>query len=145
MRWFISDTHFGHANVIEYSKRPFVNVAQMDDIMIGKWNNCVRPEDEVFMLGDFGLSSVHHLTDILQSLNGSKILIKGNHDGSVAKMKRISTSMGTMSTYVTTREKKRVRWFAYMGTFISTASPISRRGICVCASNCGITRLLVRK
>ncbi len=89
MRWFISDTHFGHANVIEYSKRPFVNAEQMDDIMIGRWNNVVRPNDEVFMLGAFGLSSVQYLTDVLQSLNGSKILIRGNHDGSVAKMKRI--------------------------------------------------------
>ncbi len=89
MRWFISDTHFGHKNVIEYSQRPFKTVKQMDETMIARWNGCVGENDQVFMLGDFGLGSMLYLTDILHSLNGDKILIRGNHDGSVDKMRRM--------------------------------------------------------
>ncbi len=89
MRWFISDTHFGHKNVIEYSKRPFKSVKQMDDTMIARWNRNVKENDDVFMLGDFGLAGTGYLTDVLHSLNGNKILIRGNHDGSPDKMKRI--------------------------------------------------------
>lgn len=89
MRWFISDTHFGHANVIEYSGRPFEHVQQMDDVMIARWNKTVGEDDDVFMLGDFGLSTTSYLTDIFHALKGNKILIRGNHDGTVSKMKRI--------------------------------------------------------
>lgn len=89
MRWFISDPHFGHKNVIEYSQRPFKSVKQMDDTMIARWNRNVKENDEVFVLGDFGLAGIGYLTDVLHSLNGNKILIRGNHDGSVEKMRRI--------------------------------------------------------
>ncbi len=89
MRWFISDTHFGHKNVIEYSKRPFKSVKQMDDTMIARWNRNVKENDQVFMLGDFGLAGINYLTDVLHSLNGNKILIRGNHDGTPEKMRRI--------------------------------------------------------
>lgn len=89
MRWFISDTHFSHKNVIEYSQRPFNSVKQMDETMITRWNKVVGHNDEVFMLGDFGLSSISYLTDVLLRLKGNIILIRGNHDGSVSKMRRI--------------------------------------------------------
>lgn len=89
MRWFISDPHFGHAKVIEYSGRPFKSVEEMDNVMIAKWNNVVGDDDDVFVLGDFGLSSVDYLTDVLHSLKGNKVLIRGNHDGSVSKMRRV--------------------------------------------------------
>lgn len=89
MRWFISDTHFGHKNVIEYSNRPFKSVKQMDDTMIARWNRNVKDGDEVYFLGDFGLVGIDYLREVFQNLKGNKILIKGNHDGSVDKMRRI--------------------------------------------------------
>lgn len=89
MRWFISDTHFGHANVIDYSERPFLNVKDMDNTMIARWNARVAKDDDVFVLGDFGLAGTKYLTDVFHALNGNKILIRGNHDGTVSKMRRI--------------------------------------------------------
>lgn len=89
MRWFISDTHFGHKNVIQYSGRPFGDVQSMDNVLISKWNNCVGHGDDVFMLGDFGLVGIERLREVFLSLKGNIILIRGNHDGSVSKMKRI--------------------------------------------------------
>jgi calcineurin-like phosphoesterase family protein len=89
MRWFISDTHFGHKKVIEYSGRPFSSVEEMDNTMIARWNNVVGADDEVYMLGDFGLANFDYLSDIFHSLSGNKILVRGNHDGNVGKMKRM--------------------------------------------------------
>ena len=53
--FFTSDTHFGHANIIKYSERPFQNVRQMDEALIGNWNEIVGEDDIVFHLGDFTL------------------------------------------------------------------------------------------
>jgi calcineurin-like phosphoesterase family protein len=53
--FFTSDTHFGHANIIKYGKRPFQDVRQMDEALIRNWNETVSEEDPVFHLGDFTL------------------------------------------------------------------------------------------
>lgn len=78
---FTSDTHFGHANIIKYCKRPFADKNHMDEVMIEKWNACIRPDHIVFHLGDFALArGKKRPADYLERLNGQVILIKGNHD-----------------------------------------------------------------
>jgi len=79
--FFISDTHFGHQKIIKYCNRPFGNVEDMDCAMIAAWNAVVRTEDTVWHLGDFSLSSSRNKIDfLLDSLHGTKHLIRGNHD-----------------------------------------------------------------
>lgn len=78
--WFISDTHFQHANVIKYSSRPFKDADEMDQYMIDKWNSVVSPEDTIYHLGDFALTSRGKMGEIMTQLNGEKILKLGNHD-----------------------------------------------------------------
>lgn len=78
--WFIADTHFGHANVIEYCNRPFKSVEEMDAALINLWNARVSPEDTVYHLGDFGFGKPAYLHSILDQLNGEIVLIEGNHD-----------------------------------------------------------------
>ena len=58
--WFTSDTHFGHKNIIEYCKRPFSSVEQMNEMLIKKWNNKVKVDDIVFHLGDFSFRGGYH-------------------------------------------------------------------------------------
>ena len=42
MRVFLtSDLHFGHKNIIEYEKRPFRNVEDMNAGIIKNWNKIV--------------------------------------------------------------------------------------------------------
>jgi calcineurin-like phosphoesterase family protein len=76
--WVISDTHFGHANIVEYSNRPFSNVEEMDEFMVTAWNETVKDGDIVYHLGDvyFGNKGAENL----QKLKGRKRLILGNHD-----------------------------------------------------------------
>jgi calcineurin-like phosphoesterase family protein len=82
--WFISDTHFQHNKILEYSssrKAAFNNTKQMDEILIENWNSLIKPEDKVYHLGDvtFG-SRKSYAEDIHPRLNGKKRLIVGNHD-----------------------------------------------------------------
>lgn len=76
--FFISDTHFGHKNIIEYCKRPFKSVEEMNDALIKNWNKVVSPEDTVFLLGDFVFRGKISLLKSI--LNGNIVWIKGNHD-----------------------------------------------------------------
>lgn len=80
MRWFTSDTHFGHARVIELCKRPFKDVDHMNEVMANNWNERVHPDDEVFHLGDVALGKRQDTLQIVKRLNGTKYLIPGNHD-----------------------------------------------------------------
>jgi calcineurin-like phosphoesterase family protein len=80
MRFFTSDTHFGHANIIRYSNRPFKDVSHMNEVLIKNWNETVGPDDEVFHLGDVALGPWSEWDNVLTRLNGFKVLVVGNHD-----------------------------------------------------------------
>lgn len=80
--WFTSDTHWGHANIIKYSKRPYKDVREMNDALIHNWNAVVQPTDVVWHLGDVAFMRVHELKGVLSRLNGMVCFLKGNHDRS---------------------------------------------------------------
>jgi calcineurin-like phosphoesterase family protein len=89
MRYFLSDTHFGHGNIIRFCDRPFRSVEEMDDAMVRNWNRTVRPEDEVVFGGDFALADFDRSRELCGRLSGYKILVRGNHDGTDERMMRI--------------------------------------------------------
>ncbi len=76
--FFIADTHFGEDAIRRYENRPFKNTKEMDSVIIENWNKCVKYDDSVFVLGDFGANKYE--SNILNQLNGKKYLVKGNHD-----------------------------------------------------------------
>ncbi len=80
MNFYISDTHFGHANIIRYDNRPFMNTKEMDEALIDRWNEVVADDDTVYILGDFSWHREDETIKILDSLAGNKVLVKGNHD-----------------------------------------------------------------
>jgi calcineurin-like phosphoesterase family protein len=80
-----SDTHFGHAGVCRFTEadgitkiRPWTDPNEMDEEMIRRWNDRVRPNDKVYHLGDVVINRKSLKT--LHRLNGDKVLIRGNHD-----------------------------------------------------------------
>jgi len=85
--FFISDTHFGHSNILNFKKddgsplRVFPSIEDHDEYLIQRWNSTVKVTDKVYHLGDVGFKSFSKLAVTLSRLNGQKILIKGNHDG----------------------------------------------------------------
>ena len=84
--WVISDTHFGHENILRFMDnngnhiRPFDNVNQMNEYMIEKWNSAVKPGDKVYHLGDVFFGDKENFKKLWPKLYGSKTLIVGNHD-----------------------------------------------------------------
>ncbi len=76
--FFIADTHFGDDAIRRYENRPFDDAESMDKEMIQNWNQVVDAQDVVYVLGDFGASGEEQ--KVLSQLNGTKYLIKGNHD-----------------------------------------------------------------
>lgn len=78
--WFVSDTHFGHVNIIKFCNRPFSSVEEMDKALINNWNSVVQPNDIVFHLGDFAFAPNARWKQLIQTLNGHIYLIVGNHD-----------------------------------------------------------------
>ena len=89
MDYFISDTHFGHKNVIRFCDRPFKTVTEMNNSMIEIWNSVVSDADTVFVLGDVFLCPEEEAKEYIERLNGYKVLVKGNHDYSEKVMLRV--------------------------------------------------------
>jgi len=99
-KWFISDTHFSHRNVIRYTGRPFQSVDEMDQKLMENWNAHVEPQDTVFFLGDFGFGTIDFLSDLCSRLHGQKICIRGNHDGTPTKMERVGFLVVLESAFI---------------------------------------------
>lgn len=79
--YFTSDQHFSHRNIITYCNRPFDNIDHMQEQLIVRHNNVVRPEDIVYFNGDmFWESCGTRAFDIVNRLNGTKYYIRGNHE-----------------------------------------------------------------
>jgi calcineurin-like phosphoesterase family protein len=78
--WFTSDTHFGHVNIITFCGRPFHSISEMEDVMVGAWNEVVAPNDTVYHLGDFAMGEMSVVPRVRALLNGDITLIRGNHD-----------------------------------------------------------------
>lgn len=79
MIFFTSDLHIGHKNILTYCNRPFETLEAMHDYIIKQWNSQVSKDDTVYVLGDFSLNPKWSGI-IIPQLNGTKILISGNHD-----------------------------------------------------------------
>lgn len=82
-RWVVSDSHFGHANILTFLHngvpvRSFSSVEEMDETIIQNWNKVVKQQDVVYHLGDVVINKRFLAT--ISRCNGSKRLIKGNHD-----------------------------------------------------------------
>lgn len=84
--WFISDTHFGHANILTFADeqgrrvRPeFASVEEMDEQLVTNWNASVRPSDHIYHLGDVAMRR-QDVERIMPRLHGHKRLVRGNHD-----------------------------------------------------------------
>ena len=80
-RWWTSDHHFGHENIIRYCARPFANADAMNRTMVDRWNDVVSDGDEVWIIGDLVLGQLTvNLSAHVWRLKGRKILVPGNHD-----------------------------------------------------------------
>ena len=88
--WVTSDQHWNHENILKFINsetgeliRPgFTSVEHMNELMIDRWNSCVKQGDKVYHLGDvvMGSTAQEWMNKNWPRLHGSKRLILGNHD-----------------------------------------------------------------
>ena len=77
-----SDFHFSHANILNYTDRKnfFKNVTEMNESLIERFNKKVSEKDTTIILGDFCFGNTKMFNEFWYALNGTKILVRGNHD-----------------------------------------------------------------
>lgn len=82
MIWFTSDLHLGHANMIRYASRPFVDVDEMDRELVAAVNDRVACDDELWVLGDLAVRATQkELAEYRARIACRHVhLVHGNHD-----------------------------------------------------------------
>jgi calcineurin-like phosphoesterase family protein len=96
--WYTADLHFGHANIIRYCDRPWPTPDAMDAGLVDNWNAFVGPDDTVWVLGDVAMS--HRALAPVASLNGTKILVAGNHDSCWTGHRRAERARKAIPVYL---------------------------------------------
>jgi len=62
----------------------------MDETMVQRWNEKVKPGDLVYHLGDFALKQTwQRTTNIIDRLNGGIYLLEGNHEDNALAVKNL--------------------------------------------------------
>jgi len=120
--WFSADLHLGHFNINKYCNRPFLTKElseelaileaskpsvtgigrmhdikrkvtwTMDETIIGNWNNVIKDDDVVYLLGDLCFADVDKAREYIKRLKGKIHFIEGNHDKPLANLKHLFVS-----------------------------------------------------
>jgi len=80
MIYYTADLHLGDARIIRLCGRPYKSTKEMAEDLRNSWNSVVKENDVVYVLGDLAFRYRGDLGTYLDSLNGKKNLIVGNHD-----------------------------------------------------------------
>jgi len=97
--FWTSDPHYFHGNIIKYCNRPFENWWEMNETLIRNHNAVVRPDDEIWLLGDISFGQPNKTEEVLKRLNGRKHLIYGNHDKEIRKKPFLQAYFETIQEY----------------------------------------------
>lgn len=79
-KYYTSDLHLFHNNIINYCNRPCKDIWEMHDLIVNGLNESVQQNDELFILGDVSFYGGDKVQEVLKRINGRKHLIVGNHD-----------------------------------------------------------------
>lgn len=89
MRYFISDCHFNHWNeqtqrgIISFERNNFSSIGEHDMAivnMIHKLCKKLKPNDEVWNLGDFGSLKFLFISNLIRETGAKSYFVYGNHD-----------------------------------------------------------------
>jgi len=105
--YFTSDWHIGHDNVLEFDNRPFRDMDHMCSVLVNNYNSIVGPTKTCYFLGDMGFYKSTLIKEIVSQLNGTKVLILGNHDKNRIAMEKLGFDV-VMNGAILWIENKRV-------------------------------------
>lgn len=104
--FFTSDWHVGHQNCLHLDSRPFTDLDHMHRVLINNFNSTVPQGSVTYFLGDMGLCSGTKIAEVLTQLNGTKVLILGNHDKNSSAMYRMGFDVVLNSATIYVCEQK---------------------------------------
>lgn len=105
--FLISDTHFGHKNIIEMTGRPFSSVEDMDEKLVNNWNSVVSKNDIVYHLGDVFWND-YVAYKVMPQLNGKITFIFGNHDKPLKKISKYFTEHTYVNGFLELKQPTRM-------------------------------------
>lgn len=91
-KFVISDTHYGHKNIVRGSSvwdnpdatRDFETVEEMNEAIVKSINDTVAKQDELYLLGDLAFGNIYTLVEFITKIKCENIhVILGNHDQSI--------------------------------------------------------------
>lgn len=77
--WMTADLHIGHANIIGFCNRPFLNVQQMNEHLVRQALK-VQDDEWFVIVGDLAMGNHDEAMRWVRCLPGRKVLVLGNHD-----------------------------------------------------------------
>lgn len=83
--FFTSDWHIGHDKALDYDQRPFKDMHHMLESLISRYNATVPVNGICYFVGDMG-NKPEGIKRVMARLNGTKVLILGNHDQGINTM-----------------------------------------------------------
>lgn len=101
--YWTADEHYGHDEIITHCRRPFRNSQIATREIIKRHNSVVKEEDVVYHVGDISFAGPDRATYIemlLKRLNGTHILILGNHER-IGAMKLVEVGFQSVHTSLT--------------------------------------------
>lgn len=78
--FFTSDWHINHYNSIKFDNRPFQSLHEMHEKLISNFNKQVPENGITYFLGDMATGPTEIIHSVISRLNGTKVVIVGNHD-----------------------------------------------------------------
>ncbi|MBB1549821.1 metallophosphoesterase [Candidatus Saccharibacteria bacterium] len=107
MKYYTSDLHLSHTNIIKYENRPFTSVEEMNNTIIDNINYRLTPDDELYILGDFTLEkNPHRVSELIKRIKCKKHLIIGNHDY-FTRSKDLCSLFDSVSNYLEIEDEGR--------------------------------------
>lgn len=109
MIYLTSDLHLGHSNIIKHCNRPFNSIEEMNEEILKNINNLVRPNDELYILGDlyFGAKQTENTFEYAKKIKCNHIhLIKGNHDMSYKDLIKLNDKLKVFESISLYKELK---------------------------------------
>lgn len=79
-RFFTSDTHYGHSNIIKYCDRPYADAHHMNVDLVNRAVRDLDAGDELWHLGDVAMGNLDSSLTNLARIPVDVTLVAGNHD-----------------------------------------------------------------
>lgn len=128
--WLTSDPHLGHNRDFIWKARGYSSSEEHDAAFVDAWNGIVRPEDEVYILGDLVVGEADRGYESLRKLNPCKVhIVRGNHDNEnkIAAYREIfGGNLGTLSYVEVLKWNKQYIYLSHYPTITNNADDCTK-------------------